>query len=309
MSIGISSVAVYRPEILLDNANQSQYWKVEEDFLVNRIGSTNLTRMSDSEDTTDLAVKAVTNLYKKIDLSLGKIDCLILVTQNPDNHGLPHASSILHKKLGLNKSCAVFDVSLGCSGYVQGLAIAKGFMESQGLLNGLLVTADPYSKIIDTDDRDTALLFGDAATATYLSDNYKWSIGKCDFGILSDQFDALCIKDGYLSMKGREVFNFAARQVPLSIHKVLKDSQLSLEDIDKVLFHQGSRFIVETLAKKLNIDPKKAPYAAKKYGNTVSSSIPIMLSELDFDSCRHVLISGFGVGLAWATCILKNNEN
>jgi len=308
MSIGISSVAVYRPAKLLDNADQSKHWEVEESFLINKIGNTQLTRMSNSEDTTDLALKAIANLYEKTDLLPEQIECLILVTQNPDDYGLPHSSAILHKKLGLNEACAVFDVSLGCSGYVQGLAIAKGFMESQGLLNGLLVTADPYSKIIDTDDRDTALLFGDAATATHLSDKYKWSIGKCDFGILSDQIEALCVKNGYLSMKGREVFNFAARQVPLSISKVLKESLLSLDDIDKVLLHQGSRFIVETLAKKLSTEDK-TPYVATKYGNTVSSSIPIMLSELDLDKCKYMLISGFGVGLSWATCILKSNKN
>jgi len=307
MNIGIKSIHTYCPEYFLDNFEQSKKWGVEKDFINNKIGSIKLSRMKECEDTTDIAQYAVENLFQSNDSLRSKIQCLIVVTQNPDNGGLPHSSAILHKKLELEKNCAVFDLSLGCSGYVQGLSIAKAFMESQGFKNGILVTADPYSKIIDANDRDTALLFGDAATATWLGENPLWSIKNCDFGIVSDKYEALQVSNSKLVMKGREVFNFAAFYVPKSIQKVLNDSGLKIEDIDMVLLHQGSRFIVETLARRLGTEGR-TPFSSKNYGNTISSSIPMMLAELNLHTSRRILLSGFGVGLSWATCILEKIE-
>ena len=109
------------------------------------------------------------------------IDCLVVVTQNPDGDGLPHTSAIVHAKLNLKTSCAVFDISLGCSGYVYSLSIIKSFMESNSLKNGLLFTCDPYSKIIDINDKNTSMLFGDAATVTMMNTKPKLLLDKFIF--------------------------------------------------------------------------------------------------------------------------------
>lgn len=181
-------------------------------------------------------------------------------------------------------------------------------MESQGYRNGILVTCDPYSEIIDPNDRDTALLFGDGATATWLSDSPVWKIGHADFGISSHVHTALTINEnGFLAMNGRAVFNFAATQIPASVDRVLTKTHLNIDQIDMLLLHQGSRYIVETLAKRLGTEDK-TPFVAMEYGNTVSSSIPMLLAENVPDTAQRLILCGFGVGLSWATCILEKNN-
>ena len=302
--IGIKEVAVYRPGGAVQVEEVARALSVPASFALDKIGIAELSRLGEGEDTSDLAAAAVRKLFENSGLRAEDVECLILITQNPDGGGLPHTSAVLHAKLGLPAACLVFDVSLGCSGYVQGLAIAKSLMEAQGLRHGLLVTADPYSKIVDMADRDTAMIFGDGAAATWMSDSAVWDIGACDFGIDSASHRALEVnEDGRLFMNGRAVFNFAASEVPKSVARVLERSQLTMAEIDCVLLHQGSRFIVETIAKRIGAEGK-APFCAAQYGNTVSSSIPTMLAENLSADVSRLLLSGFGVGLSWATAIL-----
>jgi len=307
--IGIQYISSYLPETVIDNAAQAKGFEADEDFIRDKIGMFQLTRKADTQQTSDMAVQAVLNLQREHRVDLSKVECLVLVTQNPDGHGLPHTSAVVHHLLNLPTSCAVFDISLGCSGYVQALSVAKAFMQAQNMRHGLLVTADPYSKIINPADRDTAMLFGDGASATWLSDEAGWQIGVADFGIQSPQHDALQTRnDGHLYMNGRAVFTFAATQVPASVKRVLHKAQLEMSDIDQVFLHQGSRYIVDTLAKRINAEGK-TPFAATAYGNTVSSSVPMMLAQHLKPEWRKVLLCGFGVGLSWATCILEKNND
>lgn len=306
--IGVKSVAIHRPEDVIDNFEQASRLDASEEFISSKIGMHSLVRKTTAQETTDLALEAVKQLFAQQNLLKKQVECLILVTQNPDGMGLPHASAILHHKLGLPSTCTVFDISLGCSGFVQGLHVAKAFMESQGYSNGILVTCDPYSKIIDPNDRDTAFLFGDGATATWLNDSPDWKIGHADFGISSHLHEALTVSEnGFLAMNGRAVFNFAATQVPASVDRALSKAHLNIDQIDMLLLHQGSRYIVETLAKRLGTEDK-TPFVAMEYGNTVSSSIPMLLAENVPDTAQRLILCGFGVGLSWATCILEKNN-
>lgn len=309
MNIGIKEIRAFIPEMRIDNVEQGQSVGAEAEFILGKIGMQALSRKLPEQDTSDLAVAAAQSLFQQSQLNPLDVECLVLVTQNPDARGLPHTSAIVHQRLGLQSNCATFDISLGCSGFVQGLAVVKAFMQSQGMRNGLLITADPYSKIIDPGDRDTALLFGDGACACWLSDHPVWRIGACDFGIQSAQSDALRIQDsGHLYMNGRAVFNFAATQVPASVRRVLSLAELSIDDIDTVLLHQGSRYIVETLSKRIGAEGK-VPFGAGNYGNTVSSSIPILMTNHLPSHASRLLLCGFGVGLSWATCILEKNHD
>jgi 3-oxoacyl-[acyl-carrier-protein] synthase III len=303
--IGIRQIGVHRGVESLNNFELGETLGTGAEFLESKIGMLKLSRKSKDEDTSDLAVAAALALFESSELKPEDVQCLVLVTQNPDGGGLPHTSAIVHDKLGLRKDCIVFDIALGCSGFVQTLSVIKALMEAQGLKDGLLVTADPYSKIIDSSDRDTALIFGDGATATWMSDNPVWRIGATDGGILSSQNGALKINEkGNLFMNGRGVFNFAATAVPPSIERVLERSSNTMADIDLVLLHQGSRYIVETIARRIGAQDK-APFSSANYGNTISSSIPMMLAENVPATAHKLLLCGFGVGLAWATCYLE----
>ena len=308
MTVGIKAIQGYIPETSVENIGQARRFDIGEDFLYDKIGMRLLSRKSPSEDTSDLAVKAVEGLLLNSELTREMVECIIVVTQNPDGSGLPHTSAIIHGKLGLNESCSSFDISLGCSGFIHSLAVAKAFMEAQKMENGLVITADPYSKIINPNDRNTAMLFGDAACAVWIGTKPTWTTGPFDFGTASKFNDALHIDtSGQLQMNGREVFSFSAVSVPVSINRVLVQAGLKMDDIDMVLLHQGSRYIVDTIGKRLNV-PEKTPFFATEYGNTVSSSIPLILERHVPREVKTVIACGFGVGLTWATTILERNE-
>jgi 3-oxoacyl-[acyl-carrier-protein] synthase-3 len=234
------------------------------------------------------------------------IGLLIVVTQNPDVYGLPHVSAILHGKLGLHDGVAAFDISLGCSGWVYGLSAAKAFMEANGIEYGLLVTADPYSKVLDASDRNTMLLFGDAATATLLGrDDRRWSMRKFVFGTSGKQWMDLRVDENRkLRMNGRGIFTFSAVRVPECLRETLRANGLKIEEVDRLLLHQGSRYIVDTIGERMQAGAK-TPFDESDIGNTVSSTLPLLLARGVCDRDRTVLVAGFGVGLSWAATILR----
>lgn len=303
--IGIENIASYIPEKVISNFDRKVEFDIDDVFINDKIGIRSVTRKEDHEDTSDLCVKAFQNLCKIQEIDPEEIEVMIVVTQNPD-FNLPHTAAIVHKKLGFKEDVASFDVSLGCSGFVYGLSVIESFMNSNGFKKGLLFTADPYSKVINPADKNTSLLFGDAATVTLISENPKLKSGKFTFGTMGEGYEELiCTKDLY--MNGRSIFNFAARQVPKDVEKVLSANKLDKEDIDLFIFHQGSKYICDTLIRRMNLDENKVPFDATEYGNTVSSSIPIMLEKmLNTTQSKNdkILICGFGVGLSWASSIL-----
>src|SRR5690606_19327969 len=193
---------------------------------------------------------------------------------------------------------------------VYGLTVIKGFLLATGMRNAVLITADPYSKIVNSEDKNTALLFGDAATATWVSSEGEWEIGVPTFATDGSGAEHLKISNGFLHMNGRQVFNFAATQVPKQIQSYVDSKDLCLEDIDVYCMHQGSASIVATLARHFPGVRDRFLCDIRMTGNTVSSSIPLLLqSYISNQSCNTILVSGFGVGLSWATTHLKRKKS
>lgn len=303
--IGISEIGSYIPQNTVDNIAQAIKFGETEAFIKSKIGATVLPRLEAQQETSDLAVGAVENLLAKNVVKKEDIQALVVVTQNGDYGGLPHTAAIVQSKLGLANTVSAFDISLGCSGYVYGLSILKAHMQEMGFEKAVLITADPYSKIVNQEDRVTSLLFGDGATATLLSHDAIYDIGKPILQTDGNGHDALIKKD-YLIMHGRKVFNFAATNVPAQIATYLKTNELSVDDIDLFLLHQGSAAIVDVIARKIGGDKSKFILDIDTTGNTVSSTIPILLEkQLHKQDNKKIIISGFGVGLSWATNLLE----
>ncbi|MEZ9120648.1 ketoacyl-ACP synthase III [Vibrio cyclitrophicus] len=303
--IYIRDIASYIPNDYIDNYKNSERFSESKNFIDSKIGASKLSRMPEGMNTSDMAVKAIESLLNKTNLKKKDIDALVVVTQNGDFDGLPHTSALIQGKLGLKEDISCFDISLGCSGYVYGLSILKSHMIEMGFDNAILVTADPYSKIIDENDRVTSLLFGDAATATLLSTEGEFLIERPLLGT-DGSGDMSLVKKECLHMNGRQVFNFAATKVPNHVTKYLDKNKLNKDEIDLFLLHQGSAAIVEVIARKLKLSIDKAPIDIKETGNTVSSSIPLLFEKyIDDPTKNNVIISGFGVGLSWATNLLR----
>jgi 3-oxoacyl-[acyl-carrier-protein] synthase-3 len=302
--IGIRAVASYLPKHRIDNFDRQKAFEFEDEFLEKKIGFLSISRKGADEDTSDMCCVAFDQLVRNSRIDPDSVQVITVCTQNPD-YSIPHTAAIVHGKLGLTEGCAAFDISLGCSGYTYGLAIIKNFMQGMGFTSGLLFTADPYSKIIDETDRDTALLFGDAATVTHIGTAPIFSLGRFTFGTRGKEYSALICRNGILNMDGRAIFNFSASTIPDDIKKALKINELQIDEIDYFLIHQGSKYIVDFIKKRLRLPDEKTPFKAQVYGNTVSSSIPLLLENvLTNPSAKRVLISGFGVGLSWSTTVL-----
>lgn len=309
-SIGIKGIANYIPQHYESNFDKKKLFNVDDNFILNKIGVARVSRKSKHEDTSDMCVKAYRALESKTEIRIEEIDCIIVCTQNPDGEGIPHTAAIVHGKLGCKSNCAAFDISLGCSGYVYGLSIAKSFMESNGLNNCLLFTADPYSKIINPLDKNTALLFGDAAVVTLLSKaapgKKLWHPTRFIFSSFGKEHAALKKENGCLVMAGRRIINFSVTAVPADIKTLLDASRLSFDDIDYFILHQGSKYIVDKLIKHMGLPAEKVPCDLADQGNTVSSSIPLLLENyVENVSLSRILLCGFGVGLSCATCLIQ----
>ncbi len=303
--LGIESIATYIPDTKKSNYELKEKFELDDDFIENKIGVKYHTVKDEGFKSSDMCVKAFENLQKQTDVNIDEIECCIVVTQNPD-FNIPHTSAIVHGKLDLPSNCAAFDISLGCSGYVYGLSNIIAFMKNNGMKKGLLFTSDQYSDIVDINDKNTALLFGDAATVSLISEDALLSSVDFSFGTNGKDYKEL-VCDDKLYMNGRAVFSFTATTAPKHIKALLEKNNLTDEDIEKYYLHQGSKYIVDTIRKRLKTDASKVPFAMAEYGNTVSSSIPIMLAK-DISRLKKddkVILSAFGVGLSWASAIIQ----
>jgi 3-oxoacyl-[acyl-carrier-protein] synthase-3 len=270
------------------------------DFFKKKIGTLKVRRIKENKE---LVVNMCIKAFEKITIKdLKKIKVIVLCTQNPDYDGLPHNSAIIHHRLRmLNKeitnNVACFDVSLGCSGYVYCLKTIESFLDYGEL--GLIFTCDPYSRIIDSSDFHTNVLFGDASTATLVTKKKNKEKLNCEFHTYGEHFEDLIKKNKTLYMNGRNIFNFVSNKVPFLLKKFLKKNNLSIHQIKNFYFHQGSKFIIDTIANKMKLKQKKIPFFFNEIGNTVSSSIPLTLELSNFKKKKKpIILCGFGVGLS-----------
>ncbi len=274
------------------------------EFQTEKLGIKSRHILDETEKAFDLAVNACKKLFNTHTVHREDIDCLLYVTQTPEKQ-IPQNSSLLQHALELPASLFALDISLGCSGYVYGLSVAKSLMQTFSFKNTLLVTCDCYSKIIDKNDKNTMAIFGDAATVTYL--NNPNTIGIADFGTNGKNAQAIMLDENkILRMNGRAVFEFALKTVKKSVFECLKKNNLSLNEIDYFVFHQANKFMLENIALTLSIPKEKLIIDLENYANTISSSIPLALENLlpQLKEPKKILASGFGVGLSWATTIL-----
>jgi 3-oxoacyl-[acyl-carrier-protein] synthase-3 len=220
-----------------------------------------------------------------------------------------------------------FDINQGCSGYVIGLSQAYGIISTGMARRGLLVTCDAYSRVISQNDKDTFGLFGDAATAS-LIERCPRGEGLVAFRFGSDgsgsehlivrrggaafPLEVEGTRDNFLFMNGRAIYNFVTQNLPPDIQVFLSSNGLRIEEVDQWIFHQANLFMNTKLCAMLGIPQEKAPFDIRDTGNTVSSSIPLILKKFNIlgptAEERLIVLCGFGVGLSWASCLYKHKS-
>lgn len=282
-------------------------------------------RISRPEQTaSDLGYKAAEALLTKNPGVVADIGALLFVSQTPD-YRLPSTACVLHKRLGLREDCIAFDVNLGCSAYVYGIQILSSLMSSFDFQYGLLIVADTFTKCVSPLDRTSAMLFGDAGTATLLQKcDCSNSISSCLYTKGEGYQAILTSAGGYrrpeaddqrktleegvarsdfdVVMKGLDVFNFSIIDVPKAITNFLSKERKTADDYDQIILHQANMYMIEQISKKAKLPVGKVAVSLNKYGNTSGASIPISLVDKyggTSDSDVNVLMCGFGVGLSW----------
>lgn len=328
----IKAISYYLPQKVLDNqelVDEFPEWSIEK--ISSKIGIKSRHIASISETAGDLAQKASERLFEEYNILPEEIDFILLCTQSPD-YFLPTTSCILQDKLKIPSSSGALDFNLGCSGFVYGLALAKGLISASIAKNVLLITSETYSKHLHPRDKVNRTIFGDAAAATLISTSGFAEILQFNLGTDGTGANNLIVKTGafkqkelignlvydengnpfsddYLFMDGFEIFNFTLSEVPKLVHRTLINNQITIDDIKLFIFHQANKYMLEFLRQKIKIDPDKFYYCLENVGNTVSSTIPIALKEaikeIKFKRSDKVVLIGFGVGYSYAGTILR----
>ena len=303
------------PETILDAKQIAEMTGIDEGFLIKKVGVHQRHVLAEGEQALDLAEAATRKALERANLQAGDLDGLIYVTQNPD-YILPQSSALLSHRLGCRNSLCSFDLSLGCSGWVYAITIAAAMADAQDLQKLAIVTCDTYTPRLARDDKATMAVFGDAAAATLLLRGGDYHIGKGVFGTDGSSGFELSARGGELNpqnadkqippiirMNGRSILEFMLTRVPDSVNDCLLLNNVNRADIDCFAFHQASEYMVRLLIREMDLDEDRVPLNINLVGNTVSSTIPMLLEKTlqDQPSINKIIVSGFGVGLSWAT--------
>lgn len=313
--VGIKAISACVPETALQLVEYAPNLITVKEVkrFVKSTGFSKLRISGEGVTTSDLCYTAACNLFAKTDVKPGDIDGLIFVTQTPDWY-LPATSHYLQDRLGFSQDIVCFDVNEGCSGYEAGLYLAATLVASGQCGNVLLLAGDTISKITNPEDRATRLIFGDAGTASVIAKTPNaMSFSINTYG---DRYEAIMtagsrhrvtppssVNKGFLSLDGLGIMNFTLNDVPVNMMKLMDFAGVNDSDIALYACHQANKLILNSLADKLSVARGKLPFAAGETGNTSSASIPLLLCQEQFSGLGKVLLCGFGVGLACASCL------
>ena len=326
----IRAIEYYLPgRTLTNHALEQTFPELTADRIFAKTGIATRHIASSDECASDLAEKAANRLFDSGACSRNDIDALVLCTQSPD-YILPTTACLLQTRLGLPTTVAAFDFNLGCSGFIYGLGIAKGMIETGQAKNVLLIMAETYSKHIHPADRSVVTLFGDAAAATLVSADETLTeppIGPFVYGTDGRGAEHLIVLAGgqrkpaaaakagdkpgpqNLSMNGPAVFNFTLETVPACVEQLCQRAGITLADVDLFVFHQANAYMLEHLRQKMGIPVEKFALCIQDCGNTVSATIPIALHDAlkkgRLRSGMQVMLVGFGVGLSWGAVMVR----
>lgn len=328
----IKAVSYYLPSKVVTNeelVKEFPEWSVEK--VAQKVGVNSRHIAAQDETAGDLAEMAARKLFDEYSILPSSIDFLLLCTQSPD-YFLPSTACLLQDRLGIPTSAGAFDIDLGCSGCIYGMAVAKGLIVAGLAHNILLLTAETYTKYLHPDDKSNRSIFGDGAAACLITTEGFAEIGEFVFGTDGSGAENLILKTGssrhrsltglkeedaeghirrddFLYMNGGAIFNFTLESVPSMMSELLVKSGMEKEDVDYFIFHQANKFMLDTIRKVCHIPKEKFYVDLETVGNTVSSTILIGLKDcLNLGTLslgKTVMICGFGVGLSWGGTVLK----
>lgn len=304
------------PRKIVTNDDLSKFVETSDEWIFQRTGIRE-RRISD-ENTSELAYRSAVDAIKNSNIDKNEIDLIVCATMTPDNF-TPSVACMVQEKLGLGDNVTAFDVNAACTGFVYALKIVASMLNTYHK-KALIIGCETLSKIIDFEDRNTCVLFGDGAGAIVVEKDgkneefYTCSLGN-DKDLIAENVEMnfemknKVLKSGFLKMDGKEIFKFAINVIEKSVNTILDMNNLKIEDIKLIIPHQANQRIISNVAKKFNISNDKFFVNLEKYGNTSAASIPMALCEA-FESKKitkgdKVILVGFGGGLTWGSTIIE----
>ncbi len=334
-NVNIAGIAACVPPKMVENIDSDLIADKEE--LRKYIATTGVQRRYIAEDgicSSDLCLCAAEKLIAEAGWSKEEIECLIMVTQTPD-YIFPATACVLQNRLGLSTNCLSFDITMSCPGWIYGLSVMSSMLSAGKMKKGLLLVGETSTKAKSPYDR-VNLLAGDAGTATLLEfkedahplyfsmhsdgSNFKsliipdggyrnpvtpasFEYHECDDGILRNRLNA--------NMEGDDILSFAMHAAPKCIKGLLEHFEIQKEEVDYFLIHQANQMINKLIQKRLKVDDAHCPYNIADFGNTSSTTIPLMIVNKLRNSIggKRVVACGFGTGLAWGALYANFKEN
>lgn len=325
--VGIVGVGSCVPEKVVTNHELAKIVDTSHEWIIERTGIEERRIADESTATSDMSTIAARKALEDSNLKAEEIELIILATVTSD-YALPSTACIVQKNIGAVNAAAL-DINAGCSGFIYGMTMAEGFIKSGMYKKILVIGAETLSKIINWEDRNTCVLFGDGAGACILAE--------CEegFGIIGSELGSDGSKGEFLTqqgggsrlpasietvekklhtidMNGKEVFKFAVRIMDKSVKELLEKNNFSLSDLDYLIPHQANIRIIDAASKRLKLEKDKIHVNLNKYGNMSAASIPVALDEAikekKFNKGDNIVLVAFGSGLTWASTLLKWNR-
>jgi 3-oxoacyl-[acyl-carrier-protein] synthase-3 len=290
----------------------------------------------DSITASDLCESAAAKLLSELNWNAEDVELLVFVSQTPD-HLVPGSATQLQVRLGLPQSSMVIDVNQGCAGYVYGMSIVSGLMKAYGISKALLLVGDTITKMVSREDNSIWPIFSDAGSATAFELDETATEMNFKLGSKGEDFKAIHISDGgfrsqitsksliaenvadgivrqknHLSMNGQAVFTFGLSTVAKSILEMLEEQKRTADSFDYLVLHQANQLLNNSIVRKAGFKPEQAPSSLVNFGNTSCATIPVTLVSQLSKQLRNgrisLILSGFGVGLSWASVTLETEN-
>jgi len=327
MGIKIIGTGSFTPEKILTNKDLEAMVDTSDEWISSRTGISERHIAEDNVPTSELALNAAESALKAANITAEDLDLIIFATITSDKI-FPSTACILQKKIGA-KNATCFDISAACSGFLYCLETAAAMLQSIPRYNkALIIGAEKMSSIVDWEDRNTCVLFGDGAGAMILEDTKtegENSLLACDLGSNGNYEEILQIPAGgsaipfsqdvldnkqqFLEMSGQEVFKLAVNSMVRSCKKVLEETKIDASQIRWLIPHQANYRILKAVASRLKIKEEKVFMNVQKYGNTSAASIGIafdeMVKEEKINKGEYILLTAFGGGLTWGATLLR----
>ena len=303
----ICGTGAYIPEKILDNEALSKLVDTSDEWIRSRTGIRRRHIAGEKETVAFMAGEAAKAALQNAKLNGSAVELILAATMSAEE-AMPGVAARVQQTIGA-KGAASFDINSACTGFLAALNTAQTYIEAGIYKTVLVVGAEKLSSLVDWNDRNSCILFGDGAGAVVLTADPEGLYVQVSHSEGEKGQALTAPKNGFLQMDGRAVFEFAVSRVPEVIREVLKKAGIEKEEVDFYLLHQANRRIISAAVKRLGLEEERFPMNMEEYGNTSAASIPILLYEenrrgkLKKDSL--LVLSGFGGGLTYGASLLR----